>query len=100
MTLRPPFIVSARELRESAHAYPQSTEPISSVRRPGKAAGLVRTGANLQRLSPGTRSSWPHAEEHEEEFVYVLEGEVDAWSRTVQRARPSDVVVSDEPRFP
>jgi len=45
----------------------------------GKAAGLVRIGVNLQRLPPGTRSSWPHAEEDEEEFVYVLEGEVDAW---------------------
>ena len=45
----------------------------------GKAAGLVRIGINLQRLPPGTRSSWPHAEEDEEEFVYVLEGEVDAW---------------------
>jgi uncharacterized cupin superfamily protein len=26
-----------------------------------------------------TRSSWPHAEENEEEFVFVVEGEVDAW---------------------
>ncbi len=49
------------------------------VRRVGHAAGLVRIGINLQRLPPGTRSSWPHAEEDEEEFVYVLEGEVDAW---------------------
>ncbi len=36
-------------------------------------------GINVQRLPPGTRSSWPHAEEKEEEFVYVIEGEVDAW---------------------
>jgi len=49
------------------------------MRSPGEAAGLVRIGVNLQRLLPGTRSSWPHAEEHEEEFVYVIEGEVDAW---------------------
>jgi uncharacterized cupin superfamily protein len=45
----------------------------------GAAAGLVRIGINLQRLPPGTRSSWPHAEECEEEFVYVIEGEVNAW---------------------
>lgn len=25
------------------------------------------------------RTSWPHAEEKEEEFVFVLEGEVQAW---------------------
>ena len=49
------------------------------LRRIGSAAGLKRIGINVQRLPPGVRSSWPHAEEHEEEFVYVLEGEVDAW---------------------
>ena len=26
-----------------------------------------------------SRSSWPHAESDEEEFVYVIEGAVDAW---------------------
>jgi uncharacterized cupin superfamily protein len=31
------------------------------------------------RLLPGTRSSWPHAESSEEEFVFVVSGEVDAW---------------------
>jgi uncharacterized cupin superfamily protein len=59
---------------ETAHVYPQSAERMGPLRRPGKVAGLVRIGVNLQRLPPGTRSSWPHAEENEEEFVYVLEG--------------------------
>ena len=45
----------------------------------GKAAGRERIGVNLPRLPPGTRSSWPHAEENEEEFVYVIAGAVDAW---------------------
>ena len=76
---RPSFIVSAHELPERAHVYPQSAEQMGPVRRLGKAAGLVRIGVNLQRLPPGMRSSWPHAEENEEEFVYVIEGEVDAW---------------------
>jgi uncharacterized cupin superfamily protein len=49
------------------------------TRRLGAAAGLVRLGINLQRLPPGRRSSWPHAESDEEEFVYVIEGTVDAW---------------------
>ena len=79
MTTRPSFIVSARDLPESTHVYPQSSEPMGPIRRVGKRAGLVRIGINLQRLAPGTRSSWPHAEENEEEFVYVIEGEVDAW---------------------
>jgi uncharacterized cupin superfamily protein len=79
MATRPSFIVSARDAPESTHHYPHSTEPMGPLRSVGKAAGLVRMGINLQRLPPGTRSSWPHAEEDEEEFVYVLEGEVDAW---------------------
>ena len=79
MTTRPSFIVSALDLPEGTHVYPQSTEPMGPLRRVGKAAGLARIGVNLQRLPPGTRSSWPHAEENEEEFVYVIDGEVDAW---------------------
>ena len=79
MTSRPSFIVSRDNIPERGHVYPQSDEAMGPVRRIGKAAGLVRIGINLQRLPPGTRSSWPHAEEDEEEFVYVIEGEVDAW---------------------
>ena len=79
MTPRPPFIVSAADLPERRHVYPQSDEPMGPTRRLGAAAGLVRLGVNLQRLPPGSRSSWPHAESDEEEFAYVIEGEVDAW---------------------
>jgi uncharacterized cupin superfamily protein len=79
MSLRPPFILSSREVPEATHVYPQSTEQMGPVRRVGKTAGLQRMGINVQRLPPGTRSSWPHAEENEEEFVYVIDGEVDAW---------------------
>ena len=78
-TPRPPFIVSAADLPERAHVYPHSDEAMGPARRLGAAAGLVRLGINLQRLPPGTRSSWPHAESDEEEFVYVIKGEVQAW---------------------
>lgn len=79
MSSRPSFIVSSGDLPERSHVYPQSAERMGPTRWAGKAAGLIRIGINLQRLPPGTRSSWPHAEETEEEFVYVIEGEVDAW---------------------
>lgn len=79
MSPRPPFIVSTADLPEHSHIYPQSEEAMGPVRGAGCAAGLVRVGVNLQRLPPGTRSSWPHAESDEEEFVYVIEGEVEAW---------------------
>lgn len=76
---RPPFIVSTADLPERAHVYPRSDEPMGPTRRLGAAAGLQRLGINVQRLAPGSRSSWPHAESDEEEFVYVIDGEVDAW---------------------
>jgi len=79
MPTRPPFIRSTSEIPERVHVYPQSMEPMGPVRRLGREAGLQRIGINVQRLPPGTRSSWPHAEENEEEFVYVIDGEVDAW---------------------
>jgi uncharacterized cupin superfamily protein len=79
MQERPAFIKSTDEVPEYTHVYPKSDEAMGPVRRIGKAAGLQRIGVNIQRLPPGTRSSWPHAEEDEEEFVYVIAGEVDAW---------------------
>lgn len=42
----------------------------------GKAAGLTRFGVNLVRLKPGAASAHRHWHVHEDEFVYVLEGEI------------------------
>jgi uncharacterized cupin superfamily protein len=78
-TSRPPFIVSTTDVPERSHVYPNSDEPMGPSRAVGRAAGLVRIGIHVQRVLPGQRISWPHAEEKEEEFVYVLEGEIDAW---------------------
>lgn len=41
--------------------------------------GFKRTGLHHVTLKPGERSSDPHAESHEEEFVFVLSGHVDIW---------------------
>lgn len=76
---RPPFIVSAADLPETRHRYPGSDEDMAPKRSIGRVAGLERIGLHLVRLPPGTRTSWPHAESSEEEFAYVVEGEVDAW---------------------
>jgi uncharacterized cupin superfamily protein len=45
-------------------------------RRLGLAFGLSQFGVNLARLAPGVWSSQRHWHALEEEFVYVLEGEV------------------------
>ncbi len=76
---RPPFIVSATDVVEKTHNYPNSTEPLAPARAIGRAAGLLKIGLHLQRVPPGHRISWPHAEEKEEEFVFVVDGEVEAW---------------------
>src|SRR5262249_15767764 len=79
-TRRPPFTTSsAAHVGEGIHQYPRSTEGMAPSRPIGRAAGLMRIGLHLVRVPPGTRTSWPHAESAEEEFAYVIEGEVDAW---------------------
>ena len=45
-------------------------------RRLGEAAGLTQFGVNLLRLEPGAWSSLRHWHSHEDEFVYVLQGQV------------------------
>ena len=47
-----------------------------SRQRLGDAAGLTDFGVNLLRLPPGSWSSQRHWHAAEDEFVYVLEGEV------------------------
>jgi uncharacterized cupin superfamily protein len=44
--------------------------------RLGDAAGLTQFGVNLMRLPPGQWSSQRHWHSHEDEFVWVVEGEV------------------------
>ena len=47
-----------------------------SRQRLGNAAGLTQFGVNICRLVPGAASSLRHWHLNEDEFVYVLEGEV------------------------
>jgi uncharacterized cupin superfamily protein len=51
----------------------------------------MRLGIHHERLPPGRRTCWPHAEADEEEFVYVIEGEPDLWlDGEIRRLRPGD----------
>jgi uncharacterized cupin superfamily protein len=45
-------------------------------RRLGNHAGLKNFGVNVTRIVPGGQSSYRHAHTTQDEFVYVLEGEV------------------------
>jgi len=79
MSKRPPFIISSADVPEKRHRYPNSEEDMAPARAIGRAAGLLQVGIHLVRVAPGTRTSYPHAESKEEEFVYVIEGELGAW---------------------
>jgi uncharacterized cupin superfamily protein len=89
---RPAFLISSADVPETTHRYPNSDEPLAPARAIGRAAGLRKIGLHVQRVPPGSRVSWPHAEETEEEFVYVLDGEVDAWvDGTLHRMTAGDL---------
>lgn len=60
-------------------AYPPPfDEPCRERRRwkLGDVAGLTKFGVNLMRLAPGVWTSQRHWHTHEDEFVYVVSGEV------------------------
>jgi len=61
----------------SAYPPPFDAPCRERVRRKlGDAAGLDQFGVNLLTLPPGAWSSQRHWHSHEDEFIYVLDGEV------------------------
>jgi uncharacterized cupin superfamily protein len=46
-----------------------------SKQKLGDAAGLTNFGVNLVRLAPGAWSSVRHWHSHEDEFIYIIDGE-------------------------
>jgi len=64
---------------DASSAYPEAfrRDIVGRERqRLGNAAGLDQFGVNLCRLKPGAASSQRHWHQYEDEFVYMLEGEV------------------------
>jgi uncharacterized cupin superfamily protein len=73
--------------------YPNSQELTCISASFSEHFGLMRLGIHHERLKPGRRVSWPHAEADEEEFVYVIEGEPDVWvDGYLKRLKPGDGV--------
>ncbi|HTQ14675.1 MAG TPA: cupin domain-containing protein [Rhizomicrobium sp.] len=78
---RPNFVVHWRDiLKKDEGGYPNSPERHGIDAPFGRQAGFSRIGVHLEILKPGRRTSWPHAERDEDEFVYVVSGRVDAWN--------------------
>lgn len=70
MTLKP----------RTGSGYPAPFKAVVAAREKralGDATGLTHFGVNLVRLPPGTSSALRHWHTKEDEFVYILEGEVD-----------------------
>ena len=78
------------ERRGSGYPPPFDAECADRIRqRLGDAGGLSDFGINLMRLPPGSWSSQRHWHSHEDEFVYVLDGEltlIEDGGETVLRA--------------
>lgn len=74
-----PKIELATAPKRHGTGYPPPYDQPCRARRRwklGDAAGLTQFGVNLLRLAPGTWSSQRHWHAEEDEFAYVLEGEV------------------------
>src|SRR5438445_8708427 len=68
---------TVEEKRGSGYPEPFKSRMGERVkRRLGEACGLTRFGVNLVTLGPGAQSALRHWHTLEDEFVYVLEGEV------------------------
>ncbi len=91
---RHPSIKHWREPQEPEPGrYSGSEEPLSLGSALGRHYGFARLGIHHELLPPGRRTSWPHAEETEDEFVHVLEGTPDVWlDGVLHRLQPGDSV--------
>ncbi|MBP5972275.1 cupin domain-containing protein [Brasilonema sp. CT11] len=59
--------------------YPDEFKPMVAGRirqRLGNFAGLKNFGVNLVKLEPGSCSALRHWHSHQDEFIYILEGEL------------------------
>lgn len=74
----PKIDISAVPTRQGCGYPAPFNEPCAERirRRLGDAGGLSAFGVNLMTLPPGNWSSQRHWHSHEDEFVYVLEGEL------------------------
>jgi len=70
-------IAAVKQIKGTGYPPPFNAPCTERIRqRLGNAGGLKDFGVNLMHLPPGNWSSQRHWHTHEDEFVYVLEGEV------------------------
>lgn len=74
-----PAIVRWEAIEGGDWTYDGDNEPMGRDADYSRHFGLERIGIHHVRLLPGRRTSFPHAESAEEEFVYVIAGTPDVW---------------------
>jgi len=91
---RHPAIVHWTEIEKpQANQYRGDDELMTIGASLGRHFGLRRLGIHHERLLPGRRTSYPHAESLDEEFVFVIEGNPEVWlDGDVHRLQPGDSV--------
>jgi uncharacterized cupin superfamily protein len=74
-----PKIDISKLAARAATNYPDAFKHVVEGREKtalGNAVGLTQFGVNLTRMKPGAASALRHWHENEDEFVYILEGEL------------------------
>jgi uncharacterized cupin superfamily protein len=90
---RAPEIQRWEDLEAGEWSYNNSDEKMGRDADYGRHFGFKSLGIHHVRLEPGRRTSFPHAESAEDEFVYVIDGTPDVWiDGHLHRLRPGDAV--------
>ena len=90
------MLINPDEIPESTSTnYPEVFKKLVSGRirkRLGNAAGLTNFGVNLVKLEPGSWSSIRHWHSHQDEFIYIIEGEITLATNTGEQVlKPGDM---------
>src|SRR5215472_18138476 len=91
---RPSSITHWSKIEGADESHYEGDDELMSIGSPfGRHFELTRLGIHHERLLPGRRTSYPHAESAEEEFVFVIAGTPDLWlDGELHRLHPGDAV--------
>ncbi len=81
------------DIPKASFSYPGDTETFSDGRCLSRAFDLKSIAVWIEKIPPNKRTSWPHAHSVEEEFVFVLMGEISVWlNGSVFKADPMTAI--------
>lgn len=68
-----------KNIPSACFSYPGDSETFSDGLCLSREFGLKSVAIWIEKIPPAKRTSWPHAHSVEEEFVFVLQGQVSVW---------------------